>query len=578
MRLRPVLLALGASSALLAGACDARGSTSVLLITLDTTRADALGAYGHEPSVTPNLDRLAREGVLFTRAFTVAPLTLPAHASMLTGLFPPRHGVRDNGLVPLPSSATTLAERAREAGFETAAFLGSVVLDQGFGLEQGFERYEAPARRFYNAEMGYAERSSADTATLATQWLEGRERARPFFAWVHLWDAHGPYEPAPNLLERAGGNPYLGEVAGDDLAVGRLLAALKKNELLDDTLVIVVADHGEAFLEHDELSHGAYVWNTTLRVPLLLRLPGGGRAGERVDGIASVVDVFPTALAAMGLAGGADALDGQDLLADEPGAGRGAYFESYYGYFSYGWHPLTGWLDRAGKYIHSSKPLFFELDADAMEQHDLFAERREALRAYQDRVAAVGASPALARDAEGVDPELRAALQAVGYAAAANEGANVPPTLAYLELASPHERAQEQLEFQKAQGMIAAEKYADAEPILNRLVRDNPGNRSAWDRLALCRLRLGHARQAIEPLERVLAHGPGHADTWTYLGTCRLATGDDEKALAAFTRALEIDPNHVHALQGLIGIMEGAGMREQAAPFRARFEAVQSRP
>lgn len=265
---------------LLASGCSGGGAHSVLLITLDTTRADALGAYGRLPSVTPHLDRLAAEGVVYEHAYTVAPLTLPAHASMLTGLYPPRHGVRDNGVAGLAQSAVTLAERARAAGFQTAAFLGAVVLDQGFGLEQGFERYDTPARSFYGGpSMGYAERPAAEVAGLVASWLAERDKDRPFLLWAHLWDAHAPYEPPEALRQRAGGDAYLGEVAACDVAVGRLCAALAAEGLEDSTLIVVVGDHGESFSEHDEISHGPYVWNTTLQVPLLLRLPDGDKAG-----------------------------------------------------------------------------------------------------------------------------------------------------------------------------------------------------------------------------------------------------------------------------------------------------------
>jgi len=563
-------------------ACSGADRHSVLLVTLDTTRADALGAYGRSPSVTPNLDQLATEGVVFERAFTTAPLTLPAHTSMMTGLFPPRHGVRDNGIAALPQAATTLAERARTAGFQTAAFLGSVVLDLGFGLEQGFDRYEAPARRFYQGPtMGYSERPAIEVAALASSWLEARDPRRPFFLWVHLWDAHSPYEPGPDLLEHAGGDPYLGEVAACDVALGRILATLRAGQWLDSTLIVVVADHGEAFGEHDEVSHGAYVWNTTLHVPLILRLPSSDDAGERVREIASVVDVYPTALEAMGLELGKDeagAIDGVSLLGPGPNAKRGVYFESYYGFVSYGWHPLTGWLDRDGKYIHSRRPLFFDFERDPGEEHDLLAQRAGKLAAYREAITALAGAPVLALDAEGIDPELKRSLQAVGYAAVADASTGLPDPLSNLELADPHERTAEQLEIQRAQGRIAAGDHASAEVTLEALVRANPRNLFAWDRLALCRMRMQRFAEAIGPLERVLAEGPGQADTWSYLGACRLVLGEDQKALAAFTSALELDPYHVQALGGLLHIMEGAGLVEQAAPFRKRFEAVQSRP
>lgn len=573
--LRASLLTLG-----LLAACSRGGPHSVLLITLDTTRADVLGAYGQTPSVTPNLDGLAEEGVLFEHAYTVAPLTLPAHASMLTGLIPPRHGVRDNGVASLPRSAVTLAERAHEAGFQTAAFLGSVVLDEGFGLEQGFERYEAPARRFYGGPtMGYAERPAAEVATLATEWLKARNPERPFFLWAHLWDAHAPYAPSEAMKKRAGGNDYLGEVAACDQAVGRLLTALREAGLDESTLVIVVADHGESFSEHEEVSHGPYVWNTTLHVPLLLRLPDGRRAGERVTTIASVTDVYPTALEAMALAPTAgERLDGVSLYARAPKAKRGAYFESYYGYLNFGWHPLSGWIDGRAKYIHAPRARLYELEADPREEHDLARERAAWVTEARGAIGEAAGAPALTPDAEAIDPELKRSLQALGYAAMASEGASLPAPLAELERPDPHERTQELLDFQRAQGLLGAQKYAEAETLLRSLLVQNPANSSAWDRLALCLMRMNRHKEALVPLRRMLSEAPGNADTWSYVGACEIVAGAPEKALAAFTRALELDPNHVQALGGLIHLMEAAGMGAKAAPFKKRFDAVQARP
>jgi len=577
--MRLLALALGwAPLAALAG-CGGGGTHSVVLVTLDTVRADALGAYGRTPSVTPHLDRLAAEGVLFERAYTVAPLTLPAHASMLTGLFPPRHGVRDNGQAALPQAATTLAERAREAGFQTAAFLGSAVLDQGFGLEQGFEVYEPPRRRFYGGpSMGYAERPAHEVVARAIEWLRGRDAERPFLLWVHLWDAHAPYTPTPELLARAGGDPYLGEVAAVDLALGRLLGALRAEGLEDDTLVIAVADHGEAFGEHGEVSHGPYVWNTTLRVPLILRLPGGKRAGTRVGAVASVADVHPTALAAMGLTPEPDGrIDGRSVYKKSPPDERGAYFESYYGHLNFGWHPLSGWVDGAGKLVHAPTELYFE-PGDPEEAGNLAPVRAPRIAALHAQITAAAGRPALARDAERLDPELKRSLQAIGYAAFADEHVRVPGPLEELALPDPHERVGELARFQRAEGLFAAQRLGEAERELRALVDENPANPFAWDRLALCLMRQDRHQEALTALERVLALGAGNADTWNYVGACQIVAGAEDRALAAFTHALELDPNHVHALKGIVHVLEAAGLGERAAPFQARFEAVQARP
>jgi tetratricopeptide (TPR) repeat protein len=456
------------------------------------------------------------------------------------------------------------------------------VLDAGFGLEQGFERYEAPARRFYGGRtQGYAERSAMETAALAATWLRERDAARPFFLWVHLWDAHFPYEPTPERLARAGGNPYLGEVAANDQAVGILVNALRGQQLDDSTLIIVVADHGEAFGEHGELSHGPFVWDTTLRVPLILRKPGGADGGRRVSGIASVADVFPTALEAMDLElddGERDGLDGMSLFDDEPDDERGVYFESYYGALQFGWHPLSGWIDGAGKYVHGARERFFDPAADPGEEHELAAGRGSELARYRESIAALGRTRALDRDAEGVDPELRQALQAVGYAALASEGSSIAAPLAELDLPDPADRIDELGRFQRAGGLLDSGKLQEAETLLRSIVAENPAHSAGWDRLALCLIRQGRHAEAVAPLERVLAGSPGNADTWTYLGACSLVVGEEEKAVAAFTHALELDPNHVHALKGLVDLMDSAGLADRAAPLKERFVSVQSRP
>ena len=587
MRLDAHARRLGWAPLALLAACSDGGAHSVLLLTLDATRADALGAYGRSPSVTPHLDRLAEEGVVFERAFTVAPLTLPAHASLLTGLFPPRHGVRDDGIAALPQAATTLAERARAAGYQTAAFLGSAVLDQGFGLEQGFERYEGPARRYYSTEdgtprAGQAERPAHEIVAQAIDWLRARDPERPFLLWVHLWDAHAPHTPTDELAARAGGDAYLGEVAACDLALGRLLATLRAEELEDSTLVMAVADHGEAFGEHGELAHGAYVWNSTLRVPLILRLPGAKRAGTRVTSVASVADVFPTALEAMGLTPDAGdrrhgQIDGQSLYRRAPDDERGAYFESYHGHLRFGWHPLSGWVDGFGKYVHAPAELYFE-SGDLSEETNLAGERAERVSELRDALAELQVRQAIAPDAEGIDADLRDALQTIGYAAFSSARTSVPGPLERLALPDPHERVDELTRYQRAEALLASERYPAAELELRDLLDDHPANAGGWDALALCLMRQDRHREALAAFERALALAAVDADTWNSVGACQIVAGQEDKALASFTHALELDPNHVHALKGLVHLLESAGLGARATPFEARFEAVQSRP
>ncbi|NOT32330.1 MAG: sulfatase, partial [Planctomycetes bacterium] len=284
---------LGLLLALALSACghSAEAPPSLLLLTLDTTNPEALGCYGGPRGLTPNLDRLAREGVLFEDARTVAPLTLPAHASLLTGLYPVRHTLRRNGETRLASEARTLAELAQEHGYLSAAFVAAVVLAPEFGLDQGFAHYDAPPTPENVEEHLLASRGADEIVARAVSWLDQHEPAQPFFLWLHLYDPHFPHDPAPEFLARAQGDPYLGEVAAMDAAIGTLLERLERDGRLANTLVVAAADHGEGRGRHGEETHGAFVFDSTLRIPLLARLPLCARAGERVRAPVSQVDV-----------------------------------------------------------------------------------------------------------------------------------------------------------------------------------------------------------------------------------------------------------------------------------------------
>jgi arylsulfatase A-like enzyme len=579
LRCRLPTLLLGHLYAFGLGACaDGGPPYSILLVTLDTTRADATTPYGAPASITPSLALLAEHGVVDEAARTVAPLTQPAHASILTGLVPLRHGVRDNGVRGLPESATTLAEHARALGFQTGAFTGAVVLDKGFGFEQGFDFFDAPPRPIEQTQAGYPERSSARTAERAIGWLDGRDRDAPFFVWVHLWDAHAPYEPGPDALARAGGNPYLGEVAASDAALGELLAYLQSDGALDRTYVAVVGDHGEAFGEHEEVSHAAYAWDTTLRVPLALCDPGGYGHGTRESAPVSVADVFPTLIEAMG-SWPADELDGVSLFRTSPPARAGVAFETCYGFHAYGWAPIYGWADDAGKTILvGARARRFDAHGDAREELDVASEPGDWLELARAGWLQLAALPRLAADATpraGDDRRLQE-LRALGYSGALSELA-VPEPFAATDLADPHERAAEQLAVQRAGGLVDSDKLDEAERELEALLAEHPANRSAWERLAQARMRRQAHREAREALRALVALGPPRADAHAQLGACELALDDARAAEAQFLRALEIDPWHAQALGGLVWVLESQGRSEECAALRARIAEIERR-
>jgi arylsulfatase A-like enzyme len=560
--------------ALLGCACSredlGRVPRSALLVTLDTTRADALSCYGNPERTTPALDALAADGIVFDAAHTVMPLTLPAHASMLTGLAPLRHGLRDNGVAALPGAAETVAERARAAGLETAAFVSSVVLDDDFGLQQGFEVYSVPERRGAAERAHGAERPAQATVDAALAWLARRDPARPFFLWLHLYDPHHPYAPPASFAERFS-TPYLAEVAAMDNALGRLLDGLRARGLLDETFVLALADHGEAFGEHGELTHGTYCYQTTLRIPLIARWGASTRprgAGERSRELVSAIDVAPTLVEALGLRP-LDGVDGRSFFSRALPAERGVYFESYYGYLSCGWSPLAGWMDERGKYVHSSEPELYDWRADPGEGTDLARERAGELGRYRDAIARLAGAPALDPEEIGGDGESLAGIRALGYAG--GEGTDeLPHPLAPSTLPSPRSQVGFFAQQARAQELSAAGRDEEAAAIYAEVLRATPSNFFAMDELGTHYLKLGRTAEAIEVLTRLAHEGPQRGRYYHKLGLALMTAGRFEDALAPLTRAVELTDGRPRYLDALREALERLGRGAEMAAIEAR--------
>jgi len=318
----------------------------VLLITLDTVRADHIGAYGYAKASTPALDRLAREGVRFADATSQAPLTGPAHAAIVTGRYPARFGVRDNASTPIPPSATTIAQLFKSHGYRTGGFVGAFILGPEYGFAKGFDTFDADFAHFDAGMKLQAQRRAGDVADRAIAWLSPQPSAvsrQPFFAWIHFYDAHAPYEPPAPFKTRFAAAPYDGEIAYVDSAIGRLVAALETSGRLDDTLIIAIADHGEGLGEHGEAEHGLFLYESVLHVPWIMRLPRHALAGTVVKTQVRSVDVLPTAAAIAGFA--APAVDGESVLPNITGSGHGtvprdpapSYAETFYPKWHFGW-------------------------------------------------------------------------------------------------------------------------------------------------------------------------------------------------------------------------------------------------
>jgi len=509
---------------------------NVLLVTLDTARADVLDGGPASRALAPRIAALAAAGLRFPNSYTVAPLTLPAHASLMSGLYPPRHGLRDNGQAALGPAVETLAERLNTAGFATAAFVSSVVLDRGFGLDQGFERYDQPELD-PSERHAHAERAASATVAAARAWLESRTDERPFFLWVHLYDAHVPYLPAPEHLARAGGDPYRGEVAALDDAVGALLDGLEEEALTERTLVVLTADHGESLGEHGEPTHGALCYEATMRIPLVLRFPGEQPLPARVP-FASLVDLVPTLLGRLGLEP-PPGLDGFDLFAADFPHQRGLYLESLSGHFHYGWSPLVGWLDPRGKYLHSSQPEFYLPLQDPLERQDLVhSHGHEAKLARRALAAHLSRAPVPVAEAED-SAALNEALSALGYARGSEE--SVPPLLEPSPRPAPRERAHELAPLLRTHALLEAGRAAEAVRTLERLARENPRHELALDLLAQAHLQLGDFARAEESLRTRLELSEV-ADARLNLGLCLLERGRPAEALAELERAQTLAP------------------------------------
>jgi len=485
---------------------------------------------------------------------------------MLTGLVPPRHGIRNNGPWLLPRSARTLAEAAQEAGYQTAAFVAAVVLDRAFGLDQGFETYVGPTNSGAQQSYEVASLPARTVIDSALGWLAARDRSRPFFLWIHLFDPHQPYAPPPEfVLQDARADAYLGEVASMDHELGRLFAELESSSLWSSTAVLVVADHGEALGQHGEDTHGVLCYEPTLRVPFLLVRPGGTRAGERSPAEVSVADVAPTLAEGMGVAL-MDDVDGRSLWSSDPPAERGVYFESCMGYLELAASPLAGWLDAHGKFIQSSAPELYRLDSDPREEHNVYAAS-EVSRQRAGLAGTLARMPLGAEQTELDDPILEA-LRALGYAGVASHPSQ-PNPLEPSTRPSPAAMVPELAELVRAAGLSDQGQREEALAIVRRLTSAHPEMARALALEATCLIALGRTVEALEPLQRYLALAPGRAAEYYNLGVCLKDAGRTEEAVASFERALELEPTKPNWFPAFLAYLRQSGQEAEAAKLEA---------
>ncbi len=553
-------------SAPAASAVDLSGH-NLLLITVDTLRADRLGVYGDTRAETPRLDALARRGVRFESAYSPVPLTLPAHSTLFTGRYPFTHGVRNNGNYFLRADEETLAEVLKRRGFHTRAWVASYILSAKFGLGQGFDAYDdalgsGELIRGFSSEIG-----ADEVADRFVGWL-GEGPATPFFAWLHVYDPHQPYRPPEPFLERFAGDPYRGEVAFVDAQVGVVLDALEARGLLAKTLIVVTSDHGEGFGEHGEVGHGILAYEEALKVPLIVAAPG--LPPRLVSDRVRLVDLMPTLLDLLGLEP-PPGLQGESFAAlvtgsGEPGAERDVYFESMLGRDENNWAPLTGLIAGRYKYISLPERELYDLGEDPDETRNLFPEPRRVVRELDRGLRELLLSATGADASREASPEDLAHLEALGYLSAGGRTEQVIDPKRGIRL----ERA-----LQEVREHLAAGRLEAAEAGLARLADDNRelGVGSYYFLEHQVRAAKGDEAGAIRALEAGMARFPESERFPFLLAHYQLGLGRHAEAERLARAVLEQSPKFSQAIILIGRAVAGQGrLAEALGHYRQALE------
>jgi arylsulfatase A-like enzyme/predicted Zn-dependent protease len=550
-------------------ASAAPSAHNLVLITLDTTRADHLGCYGDTRAVTPNLDALAKDGVTFDQAIAVAPITLPSHVSLLTSLYPPRHGVRDNTDFRLPDSETTLAEHLKARGFAASASVGTFILAGELGLSQGFDRYDEPVR----AAKGAADATSVRLESIVERTAPfvindaidacNRMKGKPFFLWVHLYDPHEPYLAHASQGSTFAGRLYDGEIAFVDVELGRLFDHLRNQGLFDQTVIAVTADHAESLGEHGEDTHGLLIYDSTLRVPLIVRAPGRTKPGTRFVGLVSGVDVAPTLLELMGLpplpgAQGrsvAGALAGGTAPEREP-----VYAESLYGERAYGWAPLHALRSSKDKFIDAPDAELYDVAADAGEKLNLASTRSDSVAAWREKLATaemdMGASDPAAASA--MTQEQRDRIASLGYVSGGAPGAS------RRDRPDPKKLVAVSNMFLKAQQEVGAGRTASAARLLEQALAKDPGNPAAASLLGAIRYGSNERGAGLAQLRAAAKASPAIFEYQWNLGNALFLEKNYREAAAAYRAAIGIRPYSGEAHYALANVLAAGGDAKEA--------------
>lgn len=544
------------------GTVSTYAAAPVVLISIDTLRADHLPAYGYQQGRTPRLDQLAREGIVFEDVVSHVPLTLPSHASLFTGLLPPRHGVRDNLGFTLKDTHKTLATRFKAAGYRTGGAISAYVLRGQAGIGQGFDFFDDVIELEGGSENLSALQRSGDVAMNAlTRWIDEQRDPR-VFGFLHLYEPHSPYTPPERYASLS---PYDGEIAFADELVGRFLDRLRAKGLYDRAVIVVTSDHGEGLKQHGEEEHGVFLYRESVHIPLLVRLPGSARAGSRIGGTVAEVDIPATLLDLAGIpAPGLDGVSLRPAIAAGTATARPVYSETLYPRYHFGWSELYAATETRYRYIRAPKRELYDVGKDPGETQNLASERAATAAAMDAWLVKVGLGDVTAP--EEVSADTREKLQALGYIGSGNLAAVAS------ELPDPKDKIGGYEGLKRALQLREQRKDAEAVEQFRKVLANDPGMIDAWEVMGMTLVRMGKMDEGIKALDRTLRLDPSRSQTHMALVKAYVLLGKLPLALQHAEIAAAKDP--AAGYEVLAQLMLDLHRLDHAAAFARRSLAA----
>ena len=548
---------------------------NIVLISIDTCRADYLSCYGYPHKTTPNIDAVADNGIIFENVISPVPLTLPAHASMLTGTIPPYHGVHDNFNYWLGSSNITIAETLKDNGFTTAAIISAFVMDSQFGLNQGFDTYYDRFDRKVNQPEA-SERPGRQTSLLAENWLEQHKDQR-FFLFLHYYDPHTKYEPPEPFASKFADNLYAGEIAYTDYCIAQVIQKLKDLGLFDSTLLIITGDHGEMLGEHREQEHGYFIYQSAIKIPLIFKLPQQ-RKSKNIKDTVSLIDIVPTICNLLNIQPPPQ-LQGKDLSPyfsgnHKPAEQRYLYCESLTS-TKYGCSPLLGVISEGWKYIQTTKPELYDTNKDAAESINLIEKHPHWARILQDQLKQILEKSIPSTDSNSkapMDEKTRKRLESLGYVAAAvsedfqfDQSKDDPKDLIDLHLDNLN-----------INNLIAQKKFDQAKISCEKIVSQRPDFYEIYRSLGRIAFEQGDREKSVAYVLKSLELNPNQADLHTNVAVTLTELNELDQAIEHFNESLRLNPNQIGIHFGIANIFEQQGKLEQAAEIYRKV--LQSQP